>query len=115
MIADDAADGGAEQDADAGRVVRPVEACVGDRLARGAEREQDVALELAHLLRRRDRRRVEILHLGRDSYREAARVERADEVDAALARDGRAPHRARVVADRRDRPEAGDHNSAHPN
>ena len=52
---------------------------------------------------RRDRRRVEALHLARDPHRELARVEALDEVDAALARDRGAPGRGRVEADRRDR------------
>ena len=111
--ADHPADGGAEQDADARRLVRAVEARVGDGLARGREREQDVPLELAHLLRRGDRARIEVLHLGGDAHREAARVERADEVDAALSGDRRAPGRGRVVSDRRHRAEPRDDDPPH--
>ena len=48
---DQASDCGAEEDADAPGLVGAVEARVTDRLPRRTEREQDVALELAHLLR----------------------------------------------------------------
>ena len=51
---EEAADRRAEEDADAVGLVRAVEPRVRDRLAAGAEREQDVALELPHLLRRGD-------------------------------------------------------------
>ncbi len=72
-----------------------VELRVGDRLLRGAEREEDVAVEPARVLWRSDRGRVEVLHLRRDAHRELARVERGDPVDAALAGDGGAPRRRR--------------------
>src|SRR5579884_1357592 len=55
-----------------------------------------------------DRGGVEVLHLRRDPHREAARVEGADEVDAALAGDRRTPRRRRIAAQRRDRTEPGD-------
>ena len=73
-----------------------------------AERDQDVALELARLLRRGDRGRVEVLDLAGDPHREVARVEGLDQVDAALAGERRAPRRRHVEAERRDRPDAGD-------
>ncbi len=54
-----------------------------------------------------DLRRVEVLDLGGDPHRELARVEGADEVDAALARDGRrarsTAHRCRSASRRRAR------------
>src|SRR5207247_5655881 len=109
----DAADRGAEDDAHA-RGVEAVEAGVLHRLARGAEREQDVPLELAHVLRRRDLRRVEVLHLGCDAHGQPVDVEGADPVDAAAARDGGLPGRLGVVADRRDGPEPGDGDASHP-
>ena len=52
--ADEAADRRAEEDPDARGVVGAVEAGIGDRLPAGAEREEDVALELPGLLRRRN-------------------------------------------------------------
>ena len=56
---------------------------------------------------------VEVLDLGGDPDRELARVERFDEVDAALARDGGAPGRGRVVAERRDCSQTRDGDSSH--
>ena len=47
-------------------------------------------------------------HFAGDPDRVLARVERLDEVDAALARDGRLPRRARVETERRDRAQPGD-------
>ena len=111
---DDPADRGAEEDPDAVRRVGAVEPRVGDRLARGAEREEDVAVEPPRVLRRGDLGRVEVLHLRRDPHRELARVERADEVDAALAGDGRAPGRRRIGADRRHGAEPGHDHPPHP-
>ena len=90
---------------------KPVRPGVGERLARRADRDRHAALELARLLGRDDRGRVEVLDLARDPHREVARVERLDEVDAALARQRRAPGRGRVEAERRDRPEAGYRNA----
>ena len=63
---DDAADRRAEEDPDAGRVVGPVEPGVRDRLPPGAEREQNIALELAHLLQRGDGGHVDVLDLAGD-------------------------------------------------
>ena len=60
-----------------------------------------------------DALRLEPLHLGRDPYRELARVEGADEVHPAPPRDGRLPGRARVVAERGDGSEAGDRDATH--
>ena len=57
--------------------------------------------------------RIEVLDLGRDPDREAARVERLDEVDPALAGDRGAPGRRRVVAERRDCAETRDGDSPH--
>ena len=87
---------------------KPFEPGVGERLAARAERDQHAALELARLLRRGDGGRVEVLDLAGDAHREVARVERLDEVDAALARERGAPGRRRVEPERRDRPDAGD-------
>src|SRR5919198_784018 len=108
----DAADRRAEDDADAHRV-EPVESRIGHRLTRGAEGEEDVPLELAHLLRRGDLRRVEVLHLGRHPDGELARVEGADPVDSALPGDGSLPGRLGVVAERRHGTEAGNGDSSH--
>ena len=47
------------------------------------EREEDVAVELAHLLRGGGARRVVVLHLAGDLHREVARVERLDLGDPA--------------------------------
>ena len=109
---DEPADRGAEDDPDPRRV-EAVQARVLDRLLGCPEREQDVAVELAHLLRRGDAARVEVLHLGRDPHGEAARVERADEDDPALARERGAPTRRRVEAERRDGSDPGDGDAAH--
>ncbi len=56
---------------------------------------------------------IEVLDLGGDPHRELARVERLDEVDAALARDRGAPRRRRVVAQRRDGTQTCDRDSPH--
>ncbi len=111
--AEEAADRAAEEDADPRRVVDALEAGVGDRLPGGAEREQDVPVELARLLVGRDRGRVEVLDLGGDPHGKRARVEGADEVDAAPARDGGLPGRPRVAPDRRHRAEPRDHDPPH--
>src|SRR5919198_1278574 len=47
--------------------VEPVEAGILHRLLGRCHREQDVAVEAAGVLRRDDRRRLEVLHLGRDA------------------------------------------------
>ena len=109
---EEAADRGAEDDADARRV-EAVQARVVLRLDRRGEREQDVAVEPPRFLRRDEAARVEVLDLGGDPHRELARVERLDEVDAALARDRGAPGRRRVVAERRDGSQARDGDSPH--
>ena len=85
---DDAADRGAEDDPDAVGV-EVVEPCVGERLARRAERDQDAALELARLLRRGNGRRVEALDLAGDPDRKLARVEGGDPVDRRSRRRAR--------------------------
>ena len=72
----DAADRRADDDADAVRVERRSSAGVRDRLARGGEREHDVAVELAHLLRRRDARGSKSFTSAAIRDRELARVER---------------------------------------
>ena len=54
---------------------------------RRGDAEQDVALELARLLRRDDLRRVEALHLAGDPHGQPVGVEGRDPVDAALAGD----------------------------
>ena len=78
-----------------------------------ASAEEHVALEPARLLRRDDVRHLEVLDLRRDAHGEPGGVERADEVDAALARNGGAPRGRRVVAERRDGSEPGDGDAAH--
>ena len=80
---DEAADRGAEDDPDAVGVVRPSSAGVGRPPPRRAEREQHVAVELAHLLRRGDPAGSKSLTSAAIAHRELARVERADPVDAA--------------------------------
>ncbi len=109
---DDAADRGAEHDPDARRIGH-LEARVGHRLLRRAERDQHVSLEPTRVLRPGDRRRVEALDLGRDPHREPRRVEGLDEVDPAPARDRRVPGGGRVEAERGDRAETGDCDSSH--
>ena len=109
---DQAADRRAEDDPDPVRV-EAVQARVGERLLGRAEREHDVAVEPAQLLRVREPGRVEVLHLGGDPHRQPVRVEGADPVDPALAGDGRAPGLRRGVPDRRDRSQARDDDSPH--
>src|SRR5262249_21181489 len=96
----DPADRRAEEDRDAVRRVRAVKSRVGDGLVRSTEREEDVAVEAARLLWRRDRQRIEVLHLGGDAYGELARVEGADPADPAFARDRCTPRRRRIASDR---------------
>ena len=108
----EAADRGADDDADA-RGIETVHAGVLPGLLRRTERKQHVAVHPPRLLRRGDRRRVEALHLACDPDGKLARVERLDEADAALARDGRTPRRRRVEADRCDRAEPGDGDPSH--
>ena len=89
----EAADAVPHDDADA-LGVEAVETGVLDRLLRGGEGEEDVAVELAQLLgRRRAGRVVVVLDLGRDLNGERARVERLDAVDPALAREQPLPGR----------------------
>ena len=109
---DEAADRRPEDDADARRV-EAVQPRVLLRLDGGGEREQDVPVEPARLLRVDEAACIEVLDLGGDPDRELAWVERFDEVDAALARDGGAPGRGRVVAERRDRSQTRDRDSPH--
>ena len=108
----DAPDRGAEDDPHAHRV-EAVQPGVPHRLAACAQREEDVPLELSHLLRRGHLGGVEVLDLGGDAHRRLARVERPDPVDAALAGHGRAPGRLRIVPERRDRAEPCDRNPPH--
>src|SRR5262249_36726235 len=110
---EEAPDCRSEDDADPGRLVDAVEACVLDRLVARREREQHVPVELSHLLRRDDPVRVEVLDLGGDPDGEPVRVERADEVDAALAGDGGCPGGLRVVPDRRHGSEPGHDDASH--
>ena len=86
---ENAADRGAEDDPDARRV-EAVEPGVRDapRFA-AATASSDVPVEPARLLRRHDARRIEVLDLGGDAHGELARVERADQVDAAPPRERR--------------------------
>jgi len=110
---DDAADRRAEEDAHAHRVVDAVESCVVDGLASGGERQEHVAVQATGLLRGRDGRRIEALHLSGDAHGEPGRVERADEVDAATAGHGRVPRLRSRVADGRDGAHTGDDDSSH--
>ncbi len=104
----EAADGGAEEDADARRVVDHERGVVGRRL-RGGEREQDVAVHAPGLLGPGDGYRIEALDLARDADRHVARVELRDLGDAGAPGEQRLPglvgreaHR-RHAADTRDR------------
>ena len=78
---EEAADRGTERDADPVRLVLRVQPCVLERLSPRLDREQDIAVEPARLLRRDDLRRLEALDLGRNADRELAGVEGLDEVD----------------------------------
>jgi hypothetical protein len=109
---EEASDRGAEDDPDARRV-EAVQVGVFLRLDRGGECEQDVPIEAPRFFRRDEAVRLERLHLGGDAHRELARVERLDEVDAALSRDRGAPGRRRVVAERSNSAEARDGDSPH--
>src|SRR6266516_4653476 len=108
----DPADRRAEGDSDAVRI-EPVQPRALDRLRTGGERHQDVAVELALLLRRGDAGRIEILDLGGNPNRVIARVEGADPVDPALTGKRGAPGFGRRVPERGDRSETGDDDSAH--
>ena len=108
----DAADGRPENDADARRV-EAVQPGVANRLSRGTEREEHIALELPDFLGRGDLTGVEILHLCGDADGQFARVEGANPVDSALARDRGTPGRLHVVAQRRDRAQSRDGDPSH--
>src|SRR5205823_1779837 len=92
---------------DAVRVVA-VQARLCDCLLRGTEREQDVAVEPACLLRRYEAGRIEVLDLRRNPHGQTVGVEGADPVDAALAGHRGAPGLRRRAADRCDCPETRD-------
>ena len=91
---DQPADRRAEDDPDAVRV-EAVQARVGERLLGGAEREHDVAVEPAQLLRVREPGRVEVLHLGGDAHRQPVRRRRRG---SSRSRSRRRPRRARSPA-----------------
>ena len=91
----------------------PSDARVSPCLARGGDREHDVALEPARILRPDDRLRLEVLDLGRDPDRKLARVEGADPVDPAPPRDSRVPRRRRVETEGCDGSETGDDDATH--
>ena len=93
--------------------IESVQSRVLDRLLARDERHQDVAVELALLLRRGHAGRVEILDLSRYANGVFAGVESADPIDPALARQRGAPGLRRRVAERCDRSETGDDDSAH--
>src|SRR5262249_4350171 len=84
-----------------------------DRLRRRGDPHDDVPVEPPRLFRADDLCGIEASHLGCDPDREAAGVERADEVDPALPGDCSVPGRAAVVAERGDRSEPGDDDPAH--
>ncbi len=105
-------DRGADEDARARRI-DPLDARVAPRLARRRDGEHDVPLEPARILRADHCFGLEVLHLGGDTHRVAARVERADPVHSAPPRDGGFPRRARVQTERGDRPQPGDDDTTH--
>ena len=105
-------DRGADEDPGASRIDL-LDACVLPRFPRCGDREHDIALEPASILRAHRRNRVEPLHLGRDPDRVPRGVERLDESDTAPPRDRGVPRRARVEAERRDGSETRDDGAAH--
>jgi hypothetical protein len=107
-----AADRRADEDARA-IPIDALDAGVGPRLPRGAERKQDVAVELPRLLGGGDGRRIEPLHLGGDPDGEAVGVERLDEADAAPAGLRSRPGGGCVEPERSDRPEPRDRDTSH--
>ena len=109
----DAADRRAEEDAHAHRVVAPVERSIRYSLLRRRQREQHVPVQPPRLLHGDDGRWVEVLDLGGDAHGITARVERADEVDAAAPGDGGVPRLACGRAHRRDRSQARDDDASH--
>ena len=108
----DAADRGADEDADPRRV-ELLDARLVPCLLRGGDGEEDVAVHSAGLLGRDQRRGIEATHLAGDPDGELAGVEALDEPDPAAARDGRLPGREGIEADRGDRAEGGDDDATH--
>lgn len=91
-----------------------VEPRVVHRLPGRGERELDAAIEALELLGGREAVTLEVLDLGCDVDRILARVERADEIDAAAPLHRSLPGGLHVVAERGDRSHAGDDDSPHP-
>ena len=108
----DAADRGADEDADPRRV-ELLDTRLVPGLLRGGDGEEDVAIHPPRLLGRDQRRGIEATHLAGDPDRELARVEALDEPDPAAARDGRLPGREGIEADRGDGAEGGDGDATH--
>ena len=75
--------------------IEPVQSRIPNSLPPRGEGEQDVAVELALLLRRGGGARVEVLDLSGDTHRVIAGVEGADPVDPALAGKRGAPRLGR--------------------
>src|SRR3972149_5065247 len=92
--------------------VAEVEARVGHRLLARGHGEVDEAAHAARHLAVLGDRRVEVLDLGGDAHVEGAGVEGGDRAAAVDAGHEVAPERGVVVADGRDRAEAGDDGAA---
>ena len=108
----EAADGGAEEHAEARRVVDHERGVVGRRL-RGREREQDVAIHAPGLLGPGDGYRIEALDLARDADGHVARVELGDLGDAGTPGEQRLPGLVGREAHRRHAADTGDRDAFH--
>jgi hypothetical protein len=103
---------GVDHDRDAvallGRPVTEVEPGIGHGLLARSHGEVDEAAHASRHLAVHARGRIEVLDLGGDAHVEVGGVEGGDGPTAAHARLGVGPERGMVVADGRDRAEAGD-------
>src|SRR5690348_5359383 len=107
-------DAAAEDDTDAIWIIlaRIGERGIGHRLRRAGQRVLRIRVGALRFLAIHVLQRIEALHLAGEAHGKLRRVELGDCRRAGDAVDDCAPSRRHVVADRRDRPETGDDDSA---
>ena len=111
----EAADSGADMDADAVAVgLVDLEAGVVHGLLRGGNRKMDKAAHLAGLFLLDEEERVEVLDLGGDAHGMAGEVECLDLRHSAAACEQTLPDFRRGLADPADKADSGDDDSAPP-